>query len=143
MIILIRIGLEEPEEIYLPVIDSLMNSKFFFAALGGTPKHAHLFLKSAKGQIGYLDPHKVLKTAKSEEELYSKEEEYWSCLSWLKAAKIDSSMGMIFRLGSEEVDLFWKDLEEIKGRHKSNFFIYMDKERPELEEGGIIEIQDF
>lgn len=64
-------------------------------------------------------------------------------MSWLKAAKIDSSMGMIFSLGSEEVDLFWKDLEEIKGRHKSNFFIYMDKERPELEEGGIIEIQDF
>lgn len=120
-----------------------MNSKFFFAALGGTPKHAHLFLKSKKGQIGYLDPHKVLKTATSQEDLFSKEGEYWSSLSWLKVSKIDSSMGLIFRLGNQEVNHFWKDLEEIKERHKSNFFIYMDRERPELGEGDIIEIQDF
>ena len=62
---MIRIGLEEPEEIYLPTIDSLMNSKYFFAALGGTPKHAHLFLKSANNSIGYLDPHKTLRAAKT------------------------------------------------------------------------------
>lgn len=38
---------------------------------------------------------------------------------------------------------FWGEMEEIKQRHKENFFIYMDKERPELDEGGIIEIEDF
>ena len=42
-----------------------MNSKYFFAALGGTPKYAHLFLKSVNNQIGYLDPHKTLKSAKT------------------------------------------------------------------------------
>ena len=40
-----------------------MNNKYFFSALGGTPKHAHLFLKSKNGQIGFLDPHKTLNAA--------------------------------------------------------------------------------
>ena len=52
-----------------------MNNKYFFSALGGTPKHAHLFIKSQKDQIGYLDPHKVLKAAASEEELLSASKE--------------------------------------------------------------------
>ncbi len=44
-----------------------MNNKYFFAALGGTPKHAHLFLKFKKNQIGYLDPHKCLSAANNEQ----------------------------------------------------------------------------
>jgi hypothetical protein len=71
--VLIRIGLEEPEHIYLPTVDSLMNCKYFVAALGGTPKHAHLFLKSKGSQIGFLDPHKTLKAAVDEEDLFKKE----------------------------------------------------------------------
>lgn len=81
----------------------MMNSKYFFAALGGTPKHAHLFLKSKKKEIGFLDPHKVLKAAATEQELWSKEPEYWSQLEWIKASKIDSSMGIIFKMDKEEI----------------------------------------
>lgn len=36
-----------------------MQTKFFFAILGGTPKRAHLFLKYINGYFGYLDPHKT------------------------------------------------------------------------------------
>ncbi len=42
-----------------------MNNKYFFGALGGTPKHAHFFVKSVNNQIGYLDPHKTLSAAVS------------------------------------------------------------------------------
>lgn len=110
-----------------------MNSKHFFAALGGTPKHAHLFLKNRKQQIGFLDPHKVLKAAKTEEELWAKEPEYWSSLSWIKTSKIDSSMGVIFSMDREDIGGFWKEMEDLKQKHKDNFFIYMDKEKPELD----------
>jgi hypothetical protein len=34
-----------------------MTMKFFFAAMGGTPKHAHLFVQCKGKEIGYLDPH--------------------------------------------------------------------------------------
>jgi hypothetical protein len=61
--IMIRIGLEQPEDIYLPVVKSLIENPFFFAAMGGTPKHAHLFLKVKDNLIGYLDPHKTNKAA--------------------------------------------------------------------------------
>lgn len=29
--------------------------------MGGTPKRAHLFLRSADGYLGFLDPHKTQK----------------------------------------------------------------------------------
>lgn len=31
--------------------------------MGGTPKHAHLFMKIKDNLIGYLDPHKTNKAA--------------------------------------------------------------------------------
>jgi cysteine protease ATG4 len=73
LMVMIRIGLDEPEAIYLPVIESLMTSKYFFSALGGTPKHAHLFLKVNEKKIGYLDPHKTTKAPSNEEELLKRE----------------------------------------------------------------------
>jgi hypothetical protein len=49
-----------------------MKSKFFFSALGGTPKHAHLFLKVVDNKVGYLDPHKTTKAPATEEELLNR-----------------------------------------------------------------------
>lgn len=72
VMIMIRIGLDEPEPIYLPVVESLMRSKYFFSALGGTPKHAHLFFKIVDNKIGYLDPHKTTKAPGDEEELHKR-----------------------------------------------------------------------
>lgn len=69
LMLMIRIGLDEPEPVYLPVLQRLMGSKHFFSALGGTPKHAHLFLKTADNKIGFLDPHKTTKAPADEEEL--------------------------------------------------------------------------
>jgi hypothetical protein len=43
-----------------------MQNKYFFCALGGTPKHAHLFLKAINQKIGYLDPHSTKKAAVDE-----------------------------------------------------------------------------
>jgi hypothetical protein len=43
-----------------------MRNKFFLCALGGTPKHAHLFLKVSDNKVGFLDPHKTTKAASSE-----------------------------------------------------------------------------
>jgi hypothetical protein len=43
-----------------------MSNRFFFAALGGTPKHAHLFVQIKDKMIGYLDPHKTSKAASTE-----------------------------------------------------------------------------
>lgn len=66
IMIMVRIGLDEPEAIYLPVLEGLMRTKFFLCALGGTPKHAHLFLQTADNRVGYLDPHKTTRAASSE-----------------------------------------------------------------------------
>jgi hypothetical protein len=43
-----------------------MESKYFFSVLGGTPKYAHLFLKTNGEYMGYLDPHSTNKAANSE-----------------------------------------------------------------------------
>ena len=32
-----------------------MRNKFFLCALGGTPKHAHLFLKVSDNKVGFLE----------------------------------------------------------------------------------------
>lgn len=106
--IMVRIGLDEPESIYLPVLEGLMRSKFFLCALGGTPKHAHLFLQTSDNRVGYLDPHKTTRAAKSEEELFQRESEFISELSWIKLAKIDSSMALVFNLRKESVGEFWE-----------------------------------
>jgi hypothetical protein len=52
-------------------------------------------------------------------------------------------MGLIFRMNKAEIGDFWSNLEKVKANHKDSFFIYLDKERPEFDEGGIIEIVDF
>ena len=44
-----------------------MQNKHFFCALGGTPKHAHLFLTCKDQKVGYLDPHTTKKAAISED----------------------------------------------------------------------------
>jgi hypothetical protein len=66
VMIMIRIGLDEPESSYLPVLEGFMQSKYFMCALGGTPKHAHLFLQVADNKVGFLDPHKTTRAAASE-----------------------------------------------------------------------------
>lgn len=48
-----------------------MESKFFFAVLGGTPRYAHLFFKHKLGYFGYLDPHQTKKSAQTIEDLLS------------------------------------------------------------------------
>jgi hypothetical protein len=107
VMVMVRIGLDEPESIYLPVLEGLMRNKFFLCALGGTPKHAHLFLETVDNKVGYLDPHKTTKAASSEEELLQREGEYMGELAWLKLAKIDSSMALAFSLRREDVGEFW------------------------------------
>lgn len=53
-------------------MEDLMSNRFFYAAMGGTPKHAHLFLKVKERQIGYLDPHKTHKAAVNENDLLAR-----------------------------------------------------------------------
>lgn len=108
LMVMIRIGLDEPEPIYLPVVQRLMGCRYFFSALGGTPKHAHLFLTTSDNKIGYLDPHKTTKAPADEEELHKREGEFVSELSWIKVGRIDSSMALIFSLRREEVPAFWQ-----------------------------------
>ena len=60
-----RIGLEKPEPQYLNVLMNMMETKYFFAVLGGTPRYAHLFLKHKKGYLGMLDPHETFKAAEN------------------------------------------------------------------------------
>ena len=52
VMVMIRIGLDEPEAIYLPNIEAIMQSRHFFAAMGGTPNHAPLFLQVRDKMIG-------------------------------------------------------------------------------------------
>ena len=143
LMVMIRIGLDEPEPAYLPVVQRLMGHRHFFAALGGTPKHAHLFLAARDNKIGYLDPHKTTRAPADEEELLKREAEFLSELSWIKVGRIDSSMALVFSLGREEVGAFWAELEEVRAGCRESFFLYMERERPEVDEEGLIEIIDF
>lgn len=81
-----------------------MQNKFFLCTLGGTPKHAHLFLQTSDNRVGYLDPHKTTKAASTEEELLKREAEFLGELSWIKISKVDSSMALAFSLRREELE---------------------------------------
>ena len=52
-------------------------------------------------------------------------------------------MALIFSLGSEEVPAFWEELEAIGAGSKEGFFLYMERERPEVDEDALIEIIEF
>ena len=56
-----RIGLDKAEKDYLDALTEIMEMRYFFSILGGTPKYAHLFLKHKNGFFGYLDPHETRK----------------------------------------------------------------------------------
>ena len=56
-----RIGLDKAEKDYLDALTEMMDLRYFFCILGGTPKYAHLFLKHRNGYLGYLDPHETRK----------------------------------------------------------------------------------
>ena len=91
-----RIGLDKPEPQYLDSLLKLMNSGYFFAILGGTPRYAHLFLKHKDGYLGMLDPHETKKAAGTEEEQGTKLKEYIGKLQWVRKDKISSSMCIMF-----------------------------------------------
>jgi len=63
VLVMARIGLDKPEPLYLDALINIMNNRFFFAVLGGTPRYAHLFLKHQQGYFGYLDPHETKRAA--------------------------------------------------------------------------------
>jgi hypothetical protein len=94
--VMARIGLDKPEPEYLSALIAIMESKYFFAVLGGTPRYAHLFLKHQQGYLGYLDPHETKKAAQEEEELLTHLHEYKGKLEWIKKEKISSSMCIMF-----------------------------------------------
>ena len=45
IMIMSRLGLDKPEPEYLETLVAIMKMTHFFSILGGTPKHAHLFMK--------------------------------------------------------------------------------------------------
>lgn len=61
IMVMCRIGLDEPQPEYLNCVLALMGNPYFNSILGGTPKHAHLFLKYSDGYLGFLDPHRTQK----------------------------------------------------------------------------------
>lgn len=91
-----------------------MNSGYFFAILGGTPRYAHLFLKHKNGYLGMLDPHETKRAAESEEELVSKVKEYSGKLEWVRKDKISSSMCLMFVMEKKEIGGFWDWINGVK-----------------------------
>lgn len=142
ILVMARIGLDEPQPEYLKCIIEIMKTKYFFSIMGGTPKKAHLFMKHHEGHFGFLDPHNTQKTVPFEH-LAKAESEYTSKLRWIKEKEIDSSMAIAFYVPSEKLDDFWEDLSKKKAEMGESFFIYMAEEKPELDENAeIIEILD-
>lgn len=59
----------------------------------------------------------------------------------MKRDKISSSMSIVYVMHKDEVELFWKDLNELKEVQGSSFFLYIEEQRPEIDcEDGIIEL---
>ena len=114
ILLMARIGLDKPEPQYLDALAALMKSRFCFCVLGGTPRHAHLFLKESQGYLGYLDPHETRKAAQTEEELLQHMREYAGKLEWVKREKISSSMCIMLVLKNTDVEELWKELHLLK-----------------------------
>ena len=132
------IGLDKPEPQYLQTLVDFMESRFFFAILGGTPRYAHLFLKHKDGFLGYLDPHQTKKAAEFEEEILLRVKEYSGKLQWIRKQKISSSMCLMFVMHRKEVSQFWQELHKIREKNGEGFFLYLKDERPVFSTEGII-----
>jgi hypothetical protein len=63
VMVMCRIGLEEPQVEYLKCVVELMGNPFFDSILGGTERRAHFFLKHCEGYLGFLDPHYTQKVS--------------------------------------------------------------------------------
>lgn len=61
IIILSRIGIDQPETKYLTALEDMMTLKEFRGILGGKPKKALYFLGRHNKDYIYLDPHYVQK----------------------------------------------------------------------------------
>lgn len=114
IVILARIGLDQPESMYLAAVVEMMRSSFFLGVMGGTPGHALLFLKEREGFLGCLDPHQTRRAAESEEELLGSRKEYCGKLGWVRQEKISSSMGIAFVVERGRVGVFWEEMLGMK-----------------------------
>lgn len=61
VVVLSRIGIDQPEAKYLTVLEDMMTLKEFRGILGGKPKKALYFLGRHNTDYIYLDPHFVQK----------------------------------------------------------------------------------
>ena len=120
-----RIGLDKPEPQYLDVLIKIMEMKFFFAVLGGTPRYAHLFFKHREGYLGMLDPHETRRTVEEIDEMPNHLGEYTGKLEWIKKEKISSSMCLMFVLNKKEVDEFWVEMKALREKSGDSFFLYL------------------
>lgn len=144
VLLMARIGLDEPQGEYLKVVVRFAQSRFFGGVLGGKPKYAHLFVETRnEGKVWrYLDPHKTRPAIRDREDLEERKEEFEGKLYEMAVGKIDPSMCIAFRFKREEFEEWKAEMEKIKEEFKNDFFIYMTEEAPTYNEDDIIEIVD-
>lgn len=92
IIILVRIGYNQPQPEMLQSILALMRLSAFAGILGGRPGKAHYIIGATDKNFIYLDPHYV-KENQSTEEFFSLN------MFSMNHEKVDTSMGICFYVG--------------------------------------------
>jgi cysteine protease ATG4 len=129
VVVMSRLGLEQPEKKYLKVLSKLMEIEYCQGVIGGKPRKALYFIGKENDHFIYLDPHYV---QKADEDAKTKEQTYF-CGSFrmCKSGSIDSSIGICFYLrGIKELNNFHRVMNKLKTECYEDFFIFMADEVP-------------
>lgn len=109
--ILVRIGMHEPQAEMIQSVLSLMRLTSFVGILGGKPGKAYYILGTSKNRFIYLDPHCV----KEESHL---EEFFCGKMFSLGHEKADTSMAVCFYVGNiSEFMILSDSLLSLKGNN--------------------------
>ncbi|CAD8166349.1 unnamed protein product [Paramecium octaurelia] len=133
--VLTRIGLDEPNQKYLKVLDELMELPYFQGIVGGTPKRAFYILGRINDHYIYLDPHYVQEAENKDQIIENKmfNRTSYSCkyIHLLNQRHVDTSMGLSYYIRNKsELLQFWRNMKQIKQK-SDDFFIFLSDTTPE------------
>jgi|JI61114C2RNA_FD_contig_71_1431566_length_1189_multi_1_in_0_out_0_1 cysteine protease ATG4 len=125
VVLLARIGLDQPEKKYLKVLNKMMECKFFLGVLGGKPEKALYFIGRINDNYIYLDPHMVQSGVGHHNFQQSFDSYFCESFRSCRNSSIDPSIGVAFYLETlEDLDEFYDCMSRIKENDPEDFFIF-------------------
>lgn len=131
LFIIVKIGLDDPEPLYLQQTMDLFTTRWSLGMIGGKQCRALYFVGNLGDKLVYLDPHIVQKasTVKSslfEQDLYKSY--FCDKFQTLDKKEIGTSIGLGFYLKNlAEFDQFCSKINELQEQYKSEFMLYFER----------------